>query len=315
MLKQIFVVGFLLLVMSTVLVAQEGAEPVDEVIVLTVVPPPETRPVPTLSLTDNGVTLELYRNPVEQGSVILARLIGAGLQEARALFVSREFEFIQSEDGWYAFVVATIDSRARDYPLAVVARGTDGVDRIFETVVTVSSAAYPRLTFTVPSNIGFLINPEVERGEFARIAAVTEIITPERFWSVNGWQLPIDSPFTSAFGQYRVLNDSTLSRHTGWDQRAPVGTPVSAIGDGRVAFAGQLDIRGNYVMLDHGWGVYSGYAHFSQMMVERGQTISKGQIIGMSGNTGRSSGPHLHWEIVVNGEWVDSISWLETWLP
>ena len=68
-------------------------------------------------------------------------------------------------------------------------------------------------------------------------------------------------------------------------------------------------------MIDHGYGVYSGYAHFSQIHVTRGQTITAGQVLGMSGNTGRSSGAHLHWEMVVNGEWVDSLAFIEMWMP
>jgi murein DD-endopeptidase MepM/ murein hydrolase activator NlpD len=85
--------------------------------------------------------------------------------------------------------------------------------------------------------------------------------------------------------------------------------------NGVVAFAGQLDIRGNYIVINHGWGVYTGYAHLSQINVERGQTLTAGQIIGASGNSGRSSGPHLHWEIAVNGEWIDGVLFLEMWLP
>ena len=88
-----------------------------------------------------------------------------------------------------------------------------------------------------------------------------------------------------------------------------------AIASGTVAFAGQLDIRGNYILIDHGWGVYSGYAHFSQINVAQGQTIARGQLLGLSGNTGRSNGPHLHWEISVQGEWVDGDAFIHMWLP
>ena len=84
---------------------------------------------------------------------------------------------------------------------------------------------------------------------------------------------------------------------------------------GTAAFAGHLDIRGNYIVINHGWGVYTGYAHLSQINVERGQTITAGQIIGLTGNSGRSSGPHLHWEVAVNGEWIDGSLFLDTWLP
>jgi murein DD-endopeptidase MepM/ murein hydrolase activator NlpD len=134
-------------------------------------------------------------------------------------------------------------------------------------------------------------------------------------WSNAGFIAPMDSEITSAFGSFRTLNQYTQTRHTGWDFRAPPGTPVRASADGEVAYAGPLDIRGNYVLLDHGFGVFSGYAHFSEMYVTVGQSVAQGEIIGVSGNTGRSNGPHLHWEISVNGEWIDSLQFTEMWLP
>ena len=82
-----------------------------------------------------------------------------------------------------------------------------------------------------------------------------------------------------------------------------------------MAFAGLMDIRGNYVVIDHGHGVYTGYAHFSQIHVTRGQTIAAGQVIGVTGDTGRSSGPHLHWEMNINGDWVDVANVSRMWLP
>jgi murein DD-endopeptidase MepM/ murein hydrolase activator NlpD len=84
---------------------------------------------------------------------------------------------------------------------------------------------------------------------------------------------------------------------------------------GRVAFAGRLDIRGNHVIIDHGFGVFTGYSHMSQVNVTRGQLVTRGQILGLSGNSGRSSGPHLHWEVTVNGDWVDSVDFINMWLP
>jgi murein DD-endopeptidase MepM/ murein hydrolase activator NlpD len=121
---------------------------------------------------------------------------------------------------------------------------------------------------------------------------------------------------TAQFGEFRTFNGTNVpARHTGWDLRAPVGTEVRTMGAGVVAYAGLLDIRGNHVVIDHGYGIYSGYSHLSQIHVTRGQTIYPNQIIGVSGNTGRSGGPHLHWEIAINGKWVDSADFLQMWLP
>ncbi|NJL57504.1 M23 family metallopeptidase [bacterium] len=88
-----------------------------------------------------------------------------------------------------------------------------------------------------------------------------------------------------------------------------------ATASGVVAFAGLLDIRGNHVIIDHGLGLASGYSHLSQIHVTRGQSVRAGQIIGVSGNTGRSGGAHLHWEITIAGEWLDAAEFYALWLP
>lgn len=282
-------------------------------------PPP--RPMPTTVITEGGVTVEFYFQSILQGGVGLVRLDGENITQARAFFLNAEYPFFQIEDdGWYAFVVVNMDTQAggagdsRNYEMTIlVERPDDNVT--IPHPVTVDSAGYITQNFDIPGDRAYLADPEVERAEFAKIDAITEGVTRETLWGETGFDLPMDAEITSGFGTYRVLNDVMQTRHTGWDQRAPVGTPVRAIGAGKVAFAGQLDIRGNYIMIDHGYGVYSGYAHFSQVHVTRGQTISKGQILGMSGNTGRSSGPHLHWEMVVNGEWIDSLAFIEMWVP
>jgi murein DD-endopeptidase MepM/ murein hydrolase activator NlpD len=279
--------------------------------------PPIPRPVPNSSQNNATLNLNRYFASLVQGQVGLLQLIGENIQEAKVLFRSREYPFSNSNnDGWYAFVVADIDAQARDYPLAVIVRLTDGSTLEFSDTVTIESGGYVRLIFDVPANLAYLIDPVIERNEYARIDALVTETRPERLWTNERWAAPIENqPFSSNFGQYRILNDSVQTRHTGWDQTTPTGTPVHAMQAGEVVFAGQLDIRGNYIMIDHGWGVYSGYAHLSQMNAERGQRVEQGQIIGASGTTGRSSGPHLHWEIALEGEWIDGALFLEMWLP
>jgi hypothetical protein len=279
--------------------------------------PPILRPVPTATQNNGALTMNRYFTSLIQGQVGLLQLTGENIQEARVLFRSREYPFSNTtNDGWYAFVVADIDAQARDYPLAVIVRLTDGSSLEFSETVTVESGNYVRLIFDVPANLAYLIDPVIERNEYARIDALIGETNPERLWTSERWVAPIENqPFSSNFGQYRILNDSVQTRHTGWDQTTPTGTAVHAMQGGDVVFAGQLDIRGNYILINHGWGVYSGYAHLSVMDVTAGQRVERGQVIGSSGTTGRSSGPHLHWEIALEGEWIDGALFLEMWLP
>lgn len=279
-------------------------------------PQPAVRPVPFATLSDNGIISERLFGALVQGQVGVMRITGADIQEARVLFRNHEYPFYDSGvDGWYALVVADIDAQPRDYVMSVVVQQSNGTLTTLSDSVTITAAGFIRQIFELPPNLAFLTEPEVERNEYARIDALTADITPQRYWTADSWTLPMSSGYSARFGQYRILNDVVQTRHTGWDQSAPVGTPVSTIMDGVVIYADTLDIRGNYVLIDHGWGVYSGYAHFSQFNVQAGQTVQQGAIIGLSGNTGRSNGPHLHWEILVNGEWIDGVAFLEMWLP
>ncbi|MAU13710.1 MAG: hypothetical protein CL607_28090 [Anaerolineaceae bacterium] len=278
-------------------------------------PTPRVQPPATVTLQGDGFTVGQYFGPLAQGQVGLLELSGTDISSAYALLRDREYDFHLLGDHWYALLVADIDAQPRAYPLAIIVQRADGQVLTLDSQITIESAGYIRQSFAVPADRAYLTEPEVERYEFARLNAYTSPQTPAPLWDEGLFQRPMSSDYTSGFGQFRILNQNSITRHTGWDQRAPVGTPVYAMASGTVVFASQLDIRGNYVLIDHGWGVYSGYAHFSQFNVAEGQTIERGQLLGLSGNTGRSNGPHLHWEISVQGEWVDGDAFINMWLP
>ena len=280
------------------------------------IPQPRPRPMPAAVMTQADLTLEFYFPSIMQGGLGLLRLQAVDVRQARVLFLDEESPFFQLEsDVWYAFAVASMDAPARDYDLTVTVEPNDGGAMAFHRNIQVESAGYITQNFNIPGDRSNLIDRQVEQAEFAKLDAITADIAPEPLWDAIGFALPLNAKLSSPFGAYRTLNETMQTRHTGWDQQAAAGTPIKAVAAGRVAFAGRLDIRGNYVMINHGYGVYSGYAHFSATHVTRGQTIAAGQVIGMSGNSGRSSGPHLHWEISVNGEWIDGLDLIDMWLP
>ena len=207
-----------------------------------------------------------------------------------------------------------MDIQPRDYEITILVERSNS-DLFLSEVVKVESAEYITQEFDMLGELADLVDPEVESAEYAKLNVIVADTSLEPLWDATGFDLPLDSKIASGFGTYRLLNQSIQTRHTGWDQQAPMGTPIGAVATGKVVFAGKLDIRGNYVMIDHGYGVYSGYAHLSQIHVTRGQTIVKGQVVGMSGNTGRSGGAHLHWEMKVNDEWIDGRAFVDVWLP
>lgn len=280
-------------------------------------PPPKQPPIPSQVLTDGrNASLALYFDTLKQGGIGVLHLYGEGITDARAQFVRELWSFVPANDGLYLLLPIGIDLTARQYVLSVSVGYADRTRTLIETLLTVSSGGYGRQEFIVPPDKAYLIAPEIERLEYAHLSGLIDS-TPAlpRAWDEWGFSLPSTSEITSAFGFYRTLNNTTQTRHTGWDFRAVPGSMVVASAGGEVVYADALDIRGNYVFIHHGYGVFSGYAHLSQFLVTRGQTIQRGQAIGLSGNTGRSNGPHLHWEVNVNGKWVDGVQLTEMWLP
>jgi murein DD-endopeptidase MepM/ murein hydrolase activator NlpD len=277
---------------------------------------PLPKPLPVAVLTEGNATLELYFQTIVEGQFGLAHITGPGITGARARFLNQLTEFFPlPDDGFYGLLAVNMEQTPRTYELSVSAQFEDGSSVSFTTQVDIDRGDFIRQDFVVPPDRAYLIDPQIERGEFARLDSIFGAYTAEKQWDSTGFQAPIEAEFTSPFGAFRILNQTVPTRHTGWDLRAAVGTPVMASAAGKVAFAGLLDIRGNYVVIDHGYGIFTGYAHLSQTHVTRGQSIVKGQIIGASGNTGRSNGPHLHWETAINGQWVDSAIFIQTWLP
>lgn len=129
------------------------------------------------------------------------------------------------------------------------------------------------------------------------------------------WQgpfvLPVESEISSQFGNRRIFNGKLKSYHNGLDFRSPVGTPVRAANTGIVRIAKGLFYSGNAIIIDHGTEIFTIYAHLSKVRVKAGQRVEKNQLIGLTGATGRVSGPHLHWGVKVKGIAVSPLQFVE----
>jgi len=130
-----------------------------------------------------------------------------------------------------------------------------------------------------------------------------------RLW-YGSFNKPLASDITSAFGTHRLFNGQLQSYHRGTDFRAKAGTPVYASNFGIVRLAKNLFYSGNIVIVDHGKGIFTNYAHLSKIQVIADQHVARGDQIGLSGATGRVSGPHLHWGVKINGSYVDPLQFL-----
>lgn len=163
-----------------------------------------------------------------------------------------------------------------------------------------------------------LMDPTVTEPEDQLIREVTSPANPDKEWD-GYFQKPLDRTdcISAVFGAIRSYNDSPfIYSHAGTDFAVCANNlNIYAAAPGTVVLAKQLDVRGNAVVIDHGWGVYTGYWHQSKILVSVGEHVEAGQIIGQVGTTGRSSGPHLHWEVWVGDVQVEPLDWLANVYP
>jgi murein DD-endopeptidase MepM/ murein hydrolase activator NlpD len=140
---------------------------------------------------------------------------------------------------------------------------------------------------------------------------VYSVITQKNLAKKSTFQLPMKSKITSNFGNARIYNGIAKSYHSGTDFRAKVGTPIYSANDGKVALVMHRFYLGKVVYIDHGRGAYTYYCHMDNIDVKTGQTIKKGQKLGLSGKTGRITGPHLHYAVRLYNTTVDPLQYGE----
>ena len=204
------------------------------------------------------------------------------------------------------------------YPLLMEASLPDGSRQAFEQMVLVTSGGYGSEELYVPAET---IDPAVVEPENQTIISIVAPATSTRYW--NGiFASPAVYPdeYTSLYGRrriYRGLGTDLVTEgfHTGLDFAGGEGLQIFAPAPGKVVFAAPLTVRGNATIIDHGWGVYSGFWHQSQIAVNVGDMVETGQVIGFVGGTGRVTGAHLHWEVWVNGVQVEPLNWLNQAYP
>jgi len=163
------------------------------------------------------------------------------------------------------------------------------------------------------------LDPAVTEPESELWASLGLPVTPEKMWD-GLFASPVPADFkdcwTSLFGNRRSYNSGTYdSFHSGLDFCGRVGTELYAVAPGKVIYTNMLIVRGGVVVIDHGWGVYTAYDHLSEILVQPGNAVQPGQLIGLGGDTGRTTGPHLHWEVWVGGVQVNPVDWLARAFP
>ena len=256
--------------------------------------------------------------PLKQGGT---EVISAQTKEGVTLtgmLVDKPLHFFQSNVEQVALqgVHALLDPGV--YPLRLEATLPDGSRQAFEQMVLVTSGGYGSEELYVPPET---IDPTVTEPENQTVFSIISPATPTRYWD-GAFAAPAVYPdeFTSLYGRHRLYRGTGTELviegfHTGLDFAGGEGLQIFAPAPGKVVFAAPLTVRGNATIIDHGWGVYSGFWHQSQIAVQVGDMVETGQVIGLVGGTGRVTGAHLHWEVWVNGVQVDPLDWLNEAYP
>ncbi|GAB4579629.1 MAG: hypothetical protein Fur0022_23670 [Anaerolineales bacterium] len=227
---------------------------------------------------------------------------------------NRTFPFYHLESGHYAGLQG-VHALAEPglYPLTITGTLPNGASFTHSQPVLVRALGYLFETITVPPA---LIDPEITQQEEDFVRPMVNQFTPQRYW--QGLFLspsPCPTCINSGFGNRRSYNGSAFTYFHGGVDFPPVALEITASADGVVVFADLLEVRGNFTLIDHGWGIFSAYLHQSELYVKAGDSVKAGQVIGLIGNTGRSTGAHLHWEIWVGGVQVNPLTWLDTPFP
>jgi murein DD-endopeptidase MepM/ murein hydrolase activator NlpD len=227
-----------------------------------------------------------------------------------AVWLNQPVSFFARPDGsWEGFAPIDLATPAGTYTLRLTAQTTDGRSVAQPYLMRVAAKAFPTRRITVAGK--FATPPADALPRIEREQALTEAIfaatSPEQLWT-RGFVRPVPGAATSSFGRRSIVNGQPRSPHSGTDFQAATGTPVVAPNRGRVVLADDLYFPGQTVIIDHGAGIYSYLAHLSQIDVETGAMVERGERIGLSGATGRVTGPHLHWSLRIGKARVDPLS-------
>jgi murein DD-endopeptidase MepM/ murein hydrolase activator NlpD len=257
-----------------------------------------------------NVTLHLSSPDPTQGSLLLLELRSPTqpFSEVKATWDNREIPFWQESNPtdksavWRALLGVDLELKPEQYSLILTAKTESAEEISCSADINVKEGKFATESLKVAPNF---VEPNPEQlaraeAERQRLRAIFASVTPERLWD-GSFHYPLAGVTTGGnFGKRRILNGKAGSQHSGVDFPAPAGTPVFAPQRGRVVLAEPLYFSGNTVVLDHGLGLYTLYAHFESISVQPGDLVDTGALLGKVGATGRVTGPHLHWGATVN---------------
>jgi len=242
------------------------------------------------------------------GSPELIRVSAADAAAIDGVWLDRKLEFFRGRDGqaWFALAGVDVDAPVGPSVLKLTIHDANGGMRSLSRPIRVLPSHYPTSSLTVAPQFVQPGPDALKQIDADQLLIQKAYVSsaPQPLWKGN-FLAPVDSPQSERFGTRRIFNGTLASNHKGLDFRAPPGTPVRASNSGVVVLAHPLYYAGNCVIIDHGLGFYTLSMHLSRITVREGQHVAQGQRLGLSGATGRVTGPHLHWAVRWQGAFLD----------
>jgi murein DD-endopeptidase MepM/ murein hydrolase activator NlpD len=234
-------------------------------------------------------------------------------------FAGQALRFFPYENGYIALAGIDAFTEPGLYPLQLSGSGSKPW-RPFTQNIPIANSGFGIQQIPVSEELAPLLDPQIRQQEDAFLATLYNQTAETPAWD-GLFQYPVTTTITTTvvtagYGDGRSYNGGPIEiYHTGVDFAGGLGTPILAPAAGEVRFAGPLQLRGNTILIDHGLGVMTAYFHLSEMFVQPGDRVTTGQPIGAGGSTGLSTGPHLHWDVRVNGVPVNGLQWVEEAFP
>ena len=235
---------------------------------------------------------------IAQGELVHVKITGADLVAVEGRWGQEKIYFYPDGNGTFsALVGADIEAKASVSKFALKVARQSGQERQTELPVKVKAKSFRTESFSVAPSFDQMTAETLEeigreQEAFKRAFAAS---APDRFWQAPFVRPVPHEASASSFGSRRIINGTPRAPHSGTDLSAPAGAEVAAANHGRVVLVGNFFFAGGSVVLDHGGGLFTMYFHLSELKVEEGAMVKKGDFVGLSGATGRVTGPHLHW--------------------
>jgi murein DD-endopeptidase MepM/ murein hydrolase activator NlpD len=274
---------------------------------------PTPAPSPTPEPTPTPPPLQLHPATAGVGETFAVTVYAPEAGSVTVTFLENSYPLGQEPQGaWFGVIGIPLWASLGQWELNVVLRDEFGtfLDQRSQ-LVEVASVERPIDYLTLTEEQGSILTAEAAAEERAVRAAQFLQFDRGRRWT-GPFRIPVEGIDTTDFGQGRSINGGPVTgQHSGADIANIEGTPVYAAAPGRVAWAGEMPIRGNSVLIDHGSGVITGYHHLAEILVEVNDDVTPQTQIAAMGSTGLSTGSHLHWELTIYGVNVDPKTWAE----